>query len=530
MADTNLSSLFKDSVQVTTKDLTCDLNPGEVDRNEKPSRILLGKLYCYTRLGRKAIFGSLNNAWISLTGWSWKEREDGLLQFTFQTSFDAENVLHRRSWLVCGYLLVLMPWPSWLTPAEVSFDQTPIWVRLKSIPLFYWNKTNLQELAGKVSAVYELPRLIEKNFERGSFGMGTLCFRATVDGAFFPMFGSWMDKEAVEKSPFHLPLVKWFNDWITQQEALKDPTANAKKTKTSAGGGGKQSGDMRSEGVVEKVIPEQPPEKMVTAHDTPTNTVTETMSTEEVRPEDGSVPLSHFGEANNKGEIPSIHTQCKKGNLPGYSKDSLGALNDPENELFLADTCELAVGDRENFHLNNNFKVGLFFNSLLGPQAQPLDWPSRACWARAFGPLTGSNTVDKFQIEPTLFNPILDIKDFKCQEIEQGPRKRKAIDGFYMVPGVLPSHEEASTSVIASRANSSSKESLVVKDDHAAFSPGSNEGKPPKRKRGRPRKFTESSVTSVPSPSSRGRSGQSKVWTGVNSKSLKKKGETINAF
>ncbi|KAM6559789.1 hypothetical protein CsatA_029028 [Cannabis sativa] len=280
MADTNHSSLFQDSVQVTIKDLTCDLNPGEVNRNEEPSRILLGKLYCYTRLGRKAIFGSLNNAWISLTGWSWKEREDGLLQFTFQTSFDAENVLHRRWWLVCGYLLVLMPWPSWLTPAEVSFDQTPIWVRLKSIPLFYWNKTNLQELAGKVSAVYELPRLIEKNFERGSFGMGTLCFRATVDvnkplfsgfflrrkgikdlwiqyqyeklpnicfkcgalshdqkhcfktptvikddkGAFFPMFGSWMDEEAVEKSPFHLPLLKWFNDWITQQEALKDPT------------------------------------------------------------------------------------------------------------------------------------------------------------------------------------------------------------------------------------------------------------------------------------------------------------------
>ncbi|KAF4364088.1 hypothetical protein G4B88_015122 [Cannabis sativa] len=333
-----------------------------------------------------------------------------------------------------------MPWPSWLTPAEVSFDQTPIWVRLKSIPLFYWNKTNLQELAGKVSAVYELPRLIEKNFERGSFGMGTLCFRATVDGAFFPMFGSWMDEEAVEKSPFHLPLLKWFNDWITQQEALKDPTVvvenrvetgevvlNRFSTVLLLGTGEITPFENTAEGVVEKVIPEQPPEKMVTAHDTPTNTVTETMSTEEVRPEDGSVPLSHFGEANNK-----------------------------------ADTCELAVSDRENFHLNNNFKVGLFFNSLLGPQAQPLDWPSRA--------------------------------------------------------------------LIASRAKSSSKESLVVKDDHAAFSPGSNERKPPKRKRGRPRKFTESLVTAVPSPSSRGRSGQSKVWTGVNSKSLKKKGETINAF
>ncbi|KAF4348394.1 hypothetical protein F8388_000663 [Cannabis sativa] len=132
-------------------------------------------------LGRKAIQGSLNNAWASISGWSWKERDDGLLQLSFRTSFDAENVLLRRPWLVCGYLLVLMPWPSWLTLEEVKFDHTPLWVRLNSIPSFYWNKTNLQEMAGKVSTVYELPRHIEKNFERGSFGMGTLRFRATVE-------------------------------------------------------------------------------------------------------------------------------------------------------------------------------------------------------------------------------------------------------------------------------------------------------------------------------------------------------------
>ncbi|KAF4348167.1 hypothetical protein F8388_017732 [Cannabis sativa] len=152
MADTTLNDLFEESVQVSVETSLVIFIPG-----------------------------SLNNAWASISGWSWKEREDGLLQFSFRTSFDAENVLLRRPWLVCGYLLVLMPWPSWLTPEEVKFDHTPIWVRLKSIPPFYWNKTNLQEMAGKVSTVYELPWHIEKNFERGSFGMGTLRFRATVE-------------------------------------------------------------------------------------------------------------------------------------------------------------------------------------------------------------------------------------------------------------------------------------------------------------------------------------------------------------
>ncbi|KAM6553867.1 hypothetical protein CsatB_014629 [Cannabis sativa] len=503
MADANLSSLFKDSVRVTTKDLTCDLNPG--------------KLYCHTRLGRKAIFGSLNNAWSSLTGWSWKEREDGLLQFTFQTSFDVENVLIRRPWLVCGFVLVLMPWPSWLTPAEVSFDQSLIWVRLKSIPPFYWNKTNLQELAGKVSAVYELPRFIEKNFERGSFGMGTLRFRARVDvnkplfsgfflrrkgikdlwiqyqyeklpricfkcgalshelkycfktptmikddkGAFFPMFGSWMDEDVVEKSPFHLPLPKWFNDWISQQQALIDPTVRNQlkmqqrwreaestvwrelrrqmpgkrrqvevvvENREESGqvvlncflvvylpGTGKITPfENSAEGVVEKVILDRPPEKIVTEQGAPSNTGSESTGTEKEKLEESVLSLSHSGEASDMDAATNSLTQCKSGNLPGNIKNKLRTPKAPGNEPVLGDASHIAITDKENFTLNNKYKVGLFFNSLLGPQAHPLEWPSSACWARAFGPLTGSITVDKFQREPTLFNPILDIEDINC--------------------------------------------------------------------------------------------------------------------
>uniref|UniRef100_A0A803QC21 Reverse transcriptase domain-containing protein n=1 Tax=Cannabis sativa TaxID=3483 RepID=A0A803QC21_CANSA len=456
MADANLSSLFKDSVQVTTKDLTCDLNPGEVDRNEEPSRILLGKLYCHTRLGRKAIFGSLNNAWSSLTGWSWKEREDGLLQFTFQMSFDVENVLIRRPWLVCGFVLVLIPWPSWLTPAEVSFDQSLIWVRLKSIPPFYWNKTNLQELAGKVSAVYELPRFIEKNFERGSFGMGTLRFREELmlinpcsqgsfyggkddKGAFFPMFGSWMDEDVVEKSPFHLPLPKWFNDWISQQQALIDPTVRNqlkmqqrwreaestewRELRRQMPGKRRQvevvvenreeSGEVvlnrflvvylpgtgkimpfenSTEGVVEKVILDRPPEKIVTEQGAPSNTGSESTGTEKEKLEESVLSLSHSGEASDMDAAP--------------------------------------------------------------------------------------NTA---------------------------------------------------TSTNASPAKSITEEPLAVRDDLLTYSPGSNEGHPQKRKRGRPRKHFETLETPVSSPTNRKKSEKLKSWTGVNSKSFKKKSERLSS-
>ncbi|KAF4380140.1 hypothetical protein G4B88_011214 [Cannabis sativa] len=627
MADASLTALFEDSVQVSTNDLTCDLHPGEVDPNEEPSRILLGKLYCHSRLGRKAIHGSLKNAWSTLTGWSWKEREDGLLQFTFLTRMDAENVLLRRPWLVCGYLLVLMPWPSWLTPMEVVFDQTPIWVRLKSIPPFYWNKTNLQELAGKVSSVYELPRYIEKNFERGSFGMGTLRFRATVDvnkplfsgfylrrkgikdlwiqyqyerlpklcfkcgalahdlrycfktptvikdanGVFFPMYGTWMDEDAKEKSPFHLPLPKWFNDWISQQKELKDPAVQKqmvlqrkiqraeasewRELKRQLPGKRRQvevvvedrpeAGEVvmnrfpavellgigeitpfenTAEGVVEKVIPIRPLHEIVTVPGVPTNPDPAIYSTKPGQPGPVTEACSHAEEPDKTNVNLNALENGGKGNLPTKGMKSPG--NPCDSDIASSSNgSKVAVRDEGNFTLLTKFQVGQSFNPLLGPQAQPLDWPSRACWASAFGPLTGSKTVDKYHREPTIFNPILCIDDFNCYESEHGPRKRKAMDGFYMIPGVIPSPETIPTLDASQNTLANTELQPDIKETTTSiFSPGSSDDKPAKRKRGRPRKCDDPTSTPIATDKKRGRPPRDKAWTGVTPKSLKKRG------
>ncbi|KAF4352882.1 hypothetical protein F8388_002072 [Cannabis sativa] len=627
MADANLSSLFEDAVQVTTKDITCDLHPGEVDHNEEPNRILLGKLYCCSRLGRKAIYGSLRNAWSSISGWSWKERDDGLLQFTFRSRFDAENVLLRRPWVVCGFLLVLMPWPSWLTPAEVAFDQTPIWVRLKSIPPFYWNKTNLQELAGKVSASYDLPKHIERNFERGSFGMGTVRFRATVDvnkplfssfylrrkgikdlwiqyqyekmpkicfkcgvlshehkfcfktptvikdetGAFYPMFGSWMGEDAVERSPFHLPLPNWFKDWIAQQQVLKDPKIKnqmkmqrrwkeaeayeCRELRRQMPGKRRQvevvienrvqtgevvlnrfpsvylpgTGEITpfentAEGVVEKVIPERPVEQMATFQAAPPNTDSEKPDTELAKSDIGLMTTNPSGIENKEEGLPDTQPQHQNSKFAKASKVRLMMSSANATNPLLNDPRDIAVTEKENFTLQSDFTVGAFVNPLLGPQAQPLEWPSRICWARAFGPLTGSATVDKFQREPTLFNPILNIDDFKSFDNDNGPRKRKAVDGFFMVPGVIPAHEGTSSGTAHDSSESNVQKSIELEDNPTTFSPGSSESKLPKRRRGRPRKVEDPPSSPTPSSSKRGRPTKSKSWIGATPKSFKKKG------
>ncbi|KAF4367027.1 hypothetical protein G4B88_016739 [Cannabis sativa] len=246
MDPASVCDLFEESVQISQNDITFALNPGEVDEPQEANQVLLGKIISRHRLGKAAIQGA-----------------------------DALNVLARRPWFVCGALLVIMPWPTWLSPAEVRFDKTPIWVRIDSIPPFYWNLSNLKELASKASPVYELPPGIED-----AVGMSNLRFRATIDinkpifsgfflrrqrlkdlwiqykyerlpklcfkcgvlthdqsicfksptiirdanGNVYPMFGVWLKNDSHERSTFSSPLAKWFQDWVLQKKLFHDST------------------------------------------------------------------------------------------------------------------------------------------------------------------------------------------------------------------------------------------------------------------------------------------------------------------
>ncbi|KAF4391461.1 hypothetical protein G4B88_005532 [Cannabis sativa] len=135
MDPTGICEVFEDSIQIAPDDITFTLNPGEVDEPQEENKVLLEKIISRYKVGKAAIQGSLKLSWNVIRGWKWKEIEDGLLQFTFAHRNDAMNVLARRPWFVCGALLVIMPWPAWLTPQEVRFDKTPIWSMWRVFPL-----------------------------------------------------------------------------------------------------------------------------------------------------------------------------------------------------------------------------------------------------------------------------------------------------------------------------------------------------------------------------------------------------------
>ncbi|KAF4366795.1 hypothetical protein G4B88_018218 [Cannabis sativa] len=589
--------LFEESVQISHDDITFALNPGEVDEPEEANQVLLGKIISRHKYGKAAIQGSLKLSWNAISGWKWKEIRDGIIQFTFARREDALNVLARRSWFVCGALIVIMPWPAWLSPAEVRFDKTPMWVHIESIPPFYWNLSNLKELAAKASPVYELPQGIED-----AIGMSTLRFRATIDinkplfsgfflrrqrlkdlwlqykyerlpklcfkcgvltrdqsvcfksptvikdenGNFYPMFGVWLKSDATEKSTFSSPLAKWFQDWVLQKRLCQDPILrNQMKVHKAIRNG--------EEAEIRECRRQYPGKKRIVTDDEviagdaqPEVVITQLPlvylpGIEEIAPFGNNSKLVSIQDLQDAAEQYAAAQVAKKKLAADGDLDSPSTLQTAttmgtggnNTSLVEASPCnskstqadihfEKSVGklipnvaenqSRSNMSSPSDESLGPK-HSILGTQAQFIDWPSNACWAqpKARDLLMGALTVDKFHREPTLFNPIIDIEDFKVDEHLNGPRKRKASDGLVFRPNTKPNSPPNSTNpsrdllqqssaidtTSPSSNNKIASDKALEKEESCligilpdipikgSYSPGSNEVEKPPAKRGR---------------------------------------------
>ncbi|KAF4398830.1 hypothetical protein G4B88_028193 [Cannabis sativa] len=563
--------LFEEALQVTTDDLTYRLDPGEIDSHEPQGKVLLGKFICKGNLGRTAIAGTLKKAWASLKGWRLKEDDEGILHFSFATKEDAWNVLQRRSWIICGAMLVIMPWPSWLTPTEVKFNKSPFCVRISGIPPFYGNKTNLEELARKVSPNYKLPRYID--FERGSFGMGT-----DPHGAFFPMFGAWMKHEEPARSPFSSPLPYWFEEWIIQKRLTVDQKFkqqwkmcnslkivdawDARETRRQLPG---------KRRLVEQVMEELPatneirdtatlvvrkdPENLLVLD--PQNDKHDGDST--IAPQSSGIVnggITTCAQTDPISEEPPqpciLQTQVTSDSNAEFTSSSSTpseALTTGSDICLLTQTDSSPLGPtRYSMGMGREGKAHRSYDNLLGSQAHELAWPSKDLWTTGFRALTGLGTVGKYMREPSLFNPLLDIEHFRSLVSGLGPKKRKALNGISIgpCPNKAPSSEisthhgqtscDATTSSqLTEQGDLQNKTSLTTT---SGFSPGSSTASTTKRKRGR---LSTASLTDhvkspseshepSPPPRRRGRPSKSSLSCNSNSFILQKPWLLIRAY
>ncbi|KAF4384300.1 hypothetical protein F8388_010491 [Cannabis sativa] len=522
MDPSQVSELFQDAVQIESNDITFSLNPGEVDEPQESNQVLLGKILSRHKLGKAAIQGSLRLSWNAIKGWKWKEIEDGLIQFTFANRNDAMNVLARRPWFVCGSLIVIMPWPSWLTPSEIRFDKTPMWVKVDSIPPFYWNLSNLKELASRASPVYELPQGIED----------------AVD--------------AKDKSTFTTPLAKWFQDWVFQKRLLVDPTLrNQLKVQKALIHG--ETDELRES------RRQLPTKKRIVSDD---DQVQEEPQQGAVITQFPLVYLPGIGEiapfGNNSKTVSILELQELKELISASTKDPPNRNRAPGNKSDVGEACQknpnenralkttphdfpspgqqvTAMAESSKNHsplmktdshsegnTSQSGQEGLiskptspyipYSSSILGSQAHIMDWPSKECWAhsKARELFKGDLTVDKFFREPTLFNPLLGIDDFRVYEHSQGPRKRKAMDGilFNSSPdSKIPTQPISNlTSPALNQASiHTSPEKLTIPAPLEGFVNGQEDVVATARRRGRPRKAESPSAMDNRTPRRRGR-------------------------
>ncbi|KAF4357720.1 hypothetical protein F8388_025735 [Cannabis sativa] len=619
MEPSKFCDLFEDSVQIAQDDITFALNPGEVDEPQEAKQVLLGKIISRNRLGKAAIQGSLKLSWNAIKGWKWKEIEDGIIQFTFARREDAMNVLARRPWFVCGSLLVIMPWPTWLSPAEVKFDKTPIWVHIESIPPFYWNLSNLKELASKASPVYELPPGIED-----AIGMSTLRFRATIDlnkpifsgfflrrqrlkdlwlqykyerlpkvcfkcgllthdqsscfkpptiikdasGNFYPMFGIWLKSDAAEKSTFTSPLAKWFQDWVLQKSLCRDPTLrNQMKVQKSIRNEDSFQAKKRivtdddilpGDNQSELVITQLPLVYLPGIGEfAPFGNNSKCVSIQELQEAAekyvaamANKKACSSGDQETSNGRPSVLVCSTKEDIPSLVKTTAQEVEshltvNPMEPLNQSNTSEagttsMHMGPKDPI-TNQTVPPNLYGGSILGTQAQVLQWPSKECWAepKARELFMGALTVDKFFREPTLFNPIVDIEDFRVQEHLNGPRKRKASDGIVIRPLSRPnplptpskvnnSTEKGSTGqdqtedIGSYTANTTQALNLEVVLNEGSFSPGLNEDSKSQTKKGRRKGKVQSSHDDLGSRKRRGRPPKSHSPLAATSTSFKR--------
>ncbi|KAF4371085.1 hypothetical protein F8388_020812 [Cannabis sativa] len=323
-----------------------------------------------------------------------------------------------------------MPWPAWLTPSEVRFDKTPLWVNIESIPPFYWNLSNLKELASKASPVHELPLGIEDDV-----GLSTLRFWATID-LNKPIFSGFFLRRQKLKDLWiqyryeKLPKLCFKCGMLTHDQSVcfKAPTV----IKDDKGTFYPVIGPSKSVFAMTRYFVTSSRSRRPFSMEIPTNYANADCN---CRPKKRIA--SEDDESNSRLDQPeAVITQIPLVRLPGIGEIAPFETTDGNASFGEANKSKAICGPSSEPSVDPKDNSIPYSCYILGTQAHLMDWPSTQCWTepQARELLMGSLTVDKFFREPTLFNPILDIEDFRVEEHLHGRRKRKALDGLAFCP------------------------------------------------------------------------------------------------
>ncbi|KAF4392216.1 hypothetical protein F8388_012672 [Cannabis sativa] len=470
MDPTGINGIFEDTIQLSSEDIIFSLNPGEVDEPQESNKVLLGKIISRQKL---------KDLWLQY-------RYEKLPKLCFK----------------CGIL---------------THDQ---------------------------STCFKPPTVVKD----------------TV-GNYYPLYGTWLKNDAQEKSTFSSPLPKWFQDWVLQKQLGKDPVlCNQFKIQKAIRNG--ESNEMRESRLqlpskrrivsdddredqdgrepaqvitqlplvylpgIGEIAPYGNKNKRVVIQDLidaaqPSNSTKDIMQgnttgckTQQTQTNGSKIRNAQTNITSSGGTTSYAGKETLQTTPQVDQPTSEKELNNTTTDMKSQSSSSKDKKQRDSEYFNPSYSA-----SPLGSQTQFISWPSNECWAqpKARELLMGSLTVDKFHREPTLFNPLLSIDDFRVDEHLKGPRKRKASDGFLFSPSSKSTtqtyrdcvKEEATSNRISCKNLIPEDHSPAIEEQPpptpAPFVTGHDiDGDTPKR-RGRPRKKVSGSTSSGQSLKKRGR-------------------------
>jgi len=120
------------------------------------SLCLIGKVLVDRFVPKDSIRGPLMRAWNPAGEVSFKVIGGNMFVADFELAEDKGRVLEGRPWLVDGSLVSLLEFDGLTPPVQMSFDKSPLWIRMYHLPLACMDKKFGLKIGATVGEVIEL--------------------------------------------------------------------------------------------------------------------------------------------------------------------------------------------------------------------------------------------------------------------------------------------------------------------------------------------------------------------------------------
>lgn len=119
-------------------------------------RTLVGKIIANKAVNRAAAKDIIAKAWAEYDEVSVSDLGGNKFLITFDNENHSREAMRKAAWFIMNKLMCVEFWIPEVSPHEVFFDLTPVWIQIHNLPMKYLNSVNAATILRKVGKVVEI--------------------------------------------------------------------------------------------------------------------------------------------------------------------------------------------------------------------------------------------------------------------------------------------------------------------------------------------------------------------------------------